>query len=41
MSTYSVLRRMVVVACACIVALIIFFGTAHANGDTVTVSAYH
>ncbi len=37
MSTYSVLRRMVVAACACIVALTIFFGTAHANGDTVKV----
>ena len=37
MSTYSVLRRMVVVVCACIVALAIFCGAAHANGDAVTV----
>ena len=36
MSTYSVLRRMVVVAC--IVALAIFCGTAHADGDAATVA---
>ena len=38
MSTYSVLRRMIVVACACIVALTIFCGAAYANGDATTVS---
>lgn len=38
MSTYSVLRRMIVAAFACIVALAIFCGAAHANGDAATVS---
>ena len=37
MSTYSALRQMVVVVCACVVALAIFCGAAHANGDAVTV----
>ncbi len=37
MSTYSVLRRIIVVACACIVALTIFCGAAYANEDAATV----